>query len=117
MTLWDRRYRRQWQQARARKWPRVSGVFDEGEIITMMRGRSDSIAGYDVYLGYSYEANGEQTGLYTCFFPTEDAAIVVQQRQANQPVVADIAPGNPKKSRILDQDLRAFLPSEIRFAD
>jgi hypothetical protein len=117
LILWDRRYRRKWQQARARKWPKVSGLFDEGEIVTMRRGRSDTIAGYDVYLGYSYQANGEQTGLYTCFFSTEEAAQAVRERLGNRAVAVRVAPGNPRKSRVLDEDLSELLPSGIRFAD
>jgi hypothetical protein len=117
LTLWDRRYRRKWQQAKARKWPKVSGLFDEGEIVTMRRGRSDAIAGYDVYLGYSYQADGRQSGLYTCFFPTEEEAIAVQERLANRAVVVRVAPGNPKKSRVLDEDLSGFLPPTTRFVD
>jgi hypothetical protein len=117
LILWDRRYRRKWQQGRARKWPRVSGQFDEGEIVTMRRGRSDTIAGYDVYLGYSYQSVGEQTGLYTCFFPTEDAAKTALELLANRAVTVRVAPSNPRKSRVLDEDLRELLPSETRFAD
>ena len=117
LILWDRRYRRKWQQSKAREWPKVSGLFDEGEIVTMRRGRSDTIAGYDVYLGYSYQADGEQSGLYTCFFPTEEKAIVVRERLANRTVIVRVAPGNPKKSRVLDEDLSGLLPPTIRFAD
>jgi hypothetical protein len=117
LILWDRRYRRKWQQAKARKWPRISGLFDEGEIVTMRRGRSDTIAGYDVYLGYTYQAFGEQSGLYTCFFPTEEQAIAVQERLANRTVIVRVAPGNPKKSRVLDEDIGGLLPPAIRFAD
>jgi hypothetical protein len=115
--LWDRIYRRKWDQARARKWSIVPGVFDEGEIVTMMQGRSDSIAGYDIYMGYSYQAAGKQEGQYTCFFPTEEEAIAAKERLANQRVIVHVAPGKPTKSRILDEDLSAILPKGTHFVD
>ena len=61
--LWERRYRRSWQQFRARNWQRVAGKFDEGEIVTMRKGRSTAIAGYQVWLGYEYEGDEEEGGL------------------------------------------------------
>ena len=30
--LWDRRYRRRWQNYRSRNWKRIDGRFDEGEV-------------------------------------------------------------------------------------
>jgi hypothetical protein len=51
-VLWDRRYRRGWQNYRSRNWKRIDGRFDEGEVITMRKARSKSIAGYEVWLGY-----------------------------------------------------------------
>ena len=69
--LWDRRYRRAWQQFRARNWPQVAGKFDEGEIVTMRKGRSGVISGYQVWLGHDYEGDGEETALYTLPFSGE----------------------------------------------
>jgi hypothetical protein len=63
-VLWDRRYRRRWLNYRSRNWKRIEGLFDEGEVITMKKGRSQDIAGYEVWLGYDYEAEEEQVGVY-----------------------------------------------------
>jgi len=73
-VLWDRRYRRKWQNYRSRNWKRIEGRFDEGEIITMRKARSKTIAGYEVWLSYDYEAEGEQVGLYRLARKTKDEA-------------------------------------------
>src|SRR5260370_42334038 len=73
--LWDRRYRRAWQQFRARNWQAGAGQFDKGEIVTM-RNRSRAITGNQVWLGYAVDGGG--TGPYTlafsCEFPNAEEA-------------------------------------------
>jgi TonB family protein len=112
-VVWDRRYRRMWQQSRARHWQPVGGRFDEGEIVTMMKGRPKSIAGYQVWLGYDYEARGEQVGIYTLpfvgEFPSEAAAEECRKRIANQPITIRMSPRNPKRSCVLDEDVSPYI--------
>jgi hypothetical protein len=48
-VLWDRRYRRRWQNYQSRNWKRIDGRFDEGEVLAMRKARSTSIAGYEVW--------------------------------------------------------------------
>jgi hypothetical protein len=111
--LWERRYRRAWHQLRARNWRRVEGRFDEGEIVTMRKGRSGAIAGYQVWLGYDYEAHGEEAGLYTLpfsgEFPTEEQAQECRKLVADRNVTVRVSPRNPKRSRILDEDVRPLI--------
>jgi hypothetical protein len=111
--LWDRRYRRAWQQFRARNWPQVAGKFDEGEIVTMRKGRSHAITGYQVWLGYDYEVGGEETGLYTLpfsgEFPTEEEAEKRRRLVAHRSVIVRVSPRNPKHACILDDDVRPLI--------
>src|SRR6266404_3593176 len=76
LILWNRRYRREWQQFRAKDWPKVEGTFvsGEGEVVTMRRGSSKTIAGYEAWLYYEYQCDGEQDGIYTRFFSTKPEA-------------------------------------------
>src|SRR5580700_11192587 len=108
--LWDRRYRRAWQQFRARNWPQVSGKFDEGEIVTMRKGKSDVISGYQVWLGYDYEGDGEETEIYTLPFSgeyaTEEEAEASRKLLAHRRVTVRVSPRNSKHSCILDDDVR-----------
>jgi hypothetical protein len=71
LILWDRRYRRRWQQFRAEDWPQVEGIFvpGEGEVVTMRRGSSKADSVYEVWLYYEYQCYGEQDGIYTHFSP------------------------------------------------
>jgi hypothetical protein len=111
--LWDRRYRRAWQQFGARNWPQVPDKFDEGEIVTMRRGRSDIISGYQVWLGYDYEGDGEETKIYTLpfsgEFPTEEEAEMSRKLLARRGVMVRVSPRNPKRSCILDDDVRPLI--------
>lgn len=70
VVLWDRRYRREWQQFHTKNWPKVEGIFvsGEGEVVTMRKGSSKTIAGYEARLYYEYQYEGEQNGIYTRFF-------------------------------------------------
>jgi len=104
-SLWDRKYRRIWNQSRARGWPKVDGRFDDGEIVTMRKGRSKDIAGYQVWLGYEYEADGEHGGLYTLPTTTQANAEEELKRLANRMISVRVAPGTPKKSVVLDEDI------------
>jgi hypothetical protein len=111
--LWERRYRRSWQQFRARNWQRVAGKFDEGEIVTMRKGRSTAIAGYQVWLGYEYEGDEDEGGLYTLpfsgEFPTEEEAEECRKLVADRSVIVRVSPRNPKRSRILDEDVTPLI--------
>jgi hypothetical protein len=111
--LWDRRYRRAWQQFRARNWPQVASKFDEGEIVTMRKGRSDVISGYQVRLGYDYEGDAEETEIYTLpfsgEFPTEEEAEMNRKLLADRSVMVRVSPRNPKHSCILDDDVRPLI--------
>jgi hypothetical protein len=112
--LWIRRaYGRRWQQFRARSWRQIAGRFDDGEIVTMRKGRSGKIAGYQVWLGYDYVADGEQTGLYTLpfvgEFPTGEVAEECRKRAANRNVVVRVSPRNPKRSCVFDEDVRPLI--------
>jgi hypothetical protein len=112
--LWIRRgYGRRWQQFRARSWRQIASSFDDGEIVTMRKGRSSKIAGCQVWLGYDYLADGEQTGLYTLpfvgEFPTEDVAEKYRKRAANRNVVVRVSSRNPKHSCVFDEDVRLLI--------
>jgi len=113
LILWDRRYRRAWQQFRARNWQQVAGKFDEGEIVTMRKGRSGIISGYQVWLGYDYEGGGEEAELYTLpfygEFPTEEEAEKSRELVRHRRVMVRVSPWNPKHSRILDNDVRPLI--------
>jgi hypothetical protein len=76
LILWDRRYHRRGQQFRAEDWLQVEGIFvpGEGEVVTMRRGSSKAIAGYEAWLYYKCQCDGEQDLIYTHFFPTKAEA-------------------------------------------
>ena len=115
MVLWDRRYRRKWQQFRARNWRQVAGRLDEGEIVPMLKGRSSTISGYQIWFGYDYEAGGEQVGIYTLPFSgefrTQEEAEVFRKLAADQSVIVRVSPRNPKRSCILDEDVGPLIQS------
>jgi hypothetical protein len=111
LTLWDRCHR-SWQQSLARRWPKLEGKFDEGEIVTMKKGRSNTIAGYEVWLGYEYQAEGEQDGAYTRRFTTKEEAEAFLKLLADQTIFVRVARGNPKRSRVLDEDLSVLLKNQ-----
>jgi energy-coupling factor transporter transmembrane protein EcfT len=111
--VWTRRgYGRKCQQFRARSWGQIAGRFDDGEIVTMRKGRS-KIAGFQVWLGYEYQADGEQAGLYTLpfvgEFPSEEVAESYRKRAANREIVVRVAPRKPKRSCVLDEDVRLLI--------
>jgi hypothetical protein len=108
--LWDRRYRRGWQNYRSRNWKRIDGRFDEGEVITMRKTRSKSIAGYEVWLGYDYEAGGEEVGVFRLPRKSKDDADAALSTLAHQRIVVLVDPANPDHSFFSDDDLIALLP-------
>lgn len=109
-VLWDRRYRRKWRARRASSWPKVDGRFDEGEIVTMMRGRSKTVAGYEVWLGYEYEAEGEQAGVFRLPEARDRTeAERLLRLLANQRVPVRVCPGKPDKSRVIDEDIQFLI--------
>jgi hypothetical protein len=111
-VAWDRRYRRTWHNYRSRNWRRIEGLFDEGEVITMRKARSQTVAGYEVWLGYDYEAEGEQVGVYRLPRKTKDEAEAAPNKLANQRIVVRVSPRNSKRSFVSDEDLSALLPPE-----
>lgn len=116
--LWDRRYRRAWQQFRARNWQQVAGKFDKGEIVTMRKARSHAITGYQVWLGYDYKVDAEETGLYTLpfsgEFSTEEEAEKRRKLVAHSSVMVRVSPRNPRRSCILDDDVRPLIATASR---
>ena len=113
---WDRKFRRKFYAHQARTWQKVDGRFDEGEIITMRRARSNTIAGYEVLLGYEFEAEGQQAGVF--FTPeVRDMADAEEllRRLANQQIPVRVCPGKPQKSRVLDQDIE-FLTGGLKLS-
>jgi hypothetical protein len=115
MVLWDRRYGRKWQQFRARNWRQVTGKLDEGDIVPLLKGRSRTISGYQIWFGYDYEVDGEQVGIYTLpffsEFRTKEEAEVFRKLAADQSVIVRVSPRNPKRSCILDEDVRPLIES------
>ena len=112
--VWTRRgYGRKCQQFVARSWGQTPGRFDDGEIVPMRKGRSEKIAGYQVWLGYEYQAGGEQFGLYTLpfvgEFSSEEIAESYRKKVANQEIGVRVAPRKPKRSCVLDEDVRLLL--------
>ena len=118
VLLWHLRYRRMWQQYRAKDWEQVAGEFDEGDIVEMRAGRTGRgrVTGYQVWFGYYYEAEGEQGGLYTLpffgEFPKKDTAEQCRTRVANRTIIVRVSPRNPKRSCVLDKDVLPYLGKE-----
>jgi hypothetical protein len=124
-TLWDRRYKRKWQQARARNWPKIQGKFDEGEIITMRRARSETISGYVLWFAYEYHADGEQVGIYTLpfagEFPNEEDAEKYRRLLEEKHLPVRVSPGNPnvlacwmRTSSLFSESIRSDLIHKSR---
>ena len=106
IILWDRRYRRVWEQFRAEQWPPSEGHFSSGEVITMMTARSKQITEFEVRMYYQYEA-GRTTGkgIYKRLLPTREAAEAYVERLAKQRIQVRIANGRPSVSCVLDKDV------------
>ncbi len=113
LILWNRIYQRKWPQIWARKWPQVAGRFDEGEVITMRKGSSGDISGYQVWIGYEYVCQGEQGGLYTLPFSgeykTAEEAEECLKLVAKRNVMVRVSPNRPGRSAILDRDVAPLL--------
>ena len=79
----------------------------------MRKGRSGPISGYQVWVGYEYEADGDQIGIYTLpfsgEFPTKEAAEEFRKLVADQSVIVCVSPRNPKRSCVLDDDVRPLI--------
>lgn len=91
----------------------LTGKFDEGEVITMRKGRSEEISGYQVWFGYEYHLNGEQGGLYILpfrgEFETPEDAEECRKQLAERSVTVRVSPRNPERSGVLDQDVKPML--------
>ena len=74
----------------------------------MRKGRSKTIAGYEVWLGYEYRAGGD----YSLPFRTKDEADAALRLLAIKTTVARAAPGQPKRSLVSDE----VCPSSYRRA-
>jgi len=107
LILWDRRYRREWQQFRAKDWPKVEGIFvsGEGEIVTMSKGSSGKVAGYEAWLYYEYHCDGEQNGIYRRLFDTKPEAEAFLKRLDGQKIPVRVKQRKLSKSYILDRDV------------
>lgn len=108
-TLWDRHYRRVWQDWRSRTWMRIEGQFDEGEVVVMRKARSQAIAGYQVWLSYEYKADGDQAGVYTLPCKTENEAEEALKRLSNRRIVVRVSPRKANRSHVSDEDISQFL--------
>jgi hypothetical protein len=113
--LWNNDYRRRWTQHRAREWQSVSGKFDEGAIVPRMGGRSG--VGYEVRLGYDYRADGEQVGIcklpFYGVFSNEKGAEGCRQLVTNRNIAVHVSPRDPKRSAVLDEDVKLLLPRQV----
>lgn len=82
----------------------------------MQKAGPGKIAGYQVWLGHDYLADGEQTGLYALpfvgEFPTEEVAETHRKRAANRNVVVRVSPRNPKHSCVFDEDVRLLIDEQ-----
>jgi hypothetical protein len=109
--FWNCTGSRKYEQWRAQNWPVASGKFNEGEIITMLKGRSKDIAGYVVRIDYCYVSGQSYDGVYfTKEFPTHEAAEEYLNRLENQSISVRISPNKSHQSQILDSDLVGLLP-------
>jgi Protein of unknown function (DUF3592) len=113
LILWNRRYQREWQQFRAKDWPKVEGTFvsGEGEVVTMRRGSSKTIAGYEARLYYEYQCDGEQHGIYARFFSTRPDAEEFLRLLDGQKIAVRVKQRKPSKSYILDRDVELLTGS------
>ena len=105
--LWNRRYRRKWHQFRAQDWPKVEGIFvsGEGEVVTMRRGSSNKIAGYEAQLYYEYQCDGERGGIYTRSFSTSPEAETFLKLLEGKKIPVRVKQQKPSRSYILDRDV------------
>ena len=71
------------------------------------------MAGYRVWMGYDYQADGEQVGLYTLpfygDFASEEIAEEYRRRVANRDIIVRYQRSKPRRSCILDQDVRFLI--------
>lgn len=113
VILWQRRYRRVWEQTRAQNWPQGEGRFFSGEVVPLLTGRSQRVAAFEIQMRYQYEAGRTLTGTYKRVFPTKEAAEAFIKRLDGQRVSVRIANGRPSLSCVLDKDVDGWfrLPS------
>lgn len=113
LIYWNRFGQRRYQQSRARNWTPITAKFDEGEVLTMRTARSQRVTGYQVWFGYEYYSDGEQGGVYTLpfrgEFATPEEAEECRKLLAEQTVTVRVSPRNPKRSGVLDEDVKPIL--------
>ena len=107
LNLWNRRYRREWQQFRAKDWPIVEGIIvsGEGEIVTMTKGSSNKIAGYEAQVYCEYQCDGEHGGIYTRFFSTAPEAEAFVKLLEGKKIPVRVKQQKASRSYILDRDV------------
>ena len=103
--LWDRRYRRVWQQYRAEKWSQSDGHFSSGEVIMMKTARTKRVAGFEVWMHYQYNAGKGKTmtGIYRRPLSTREAAEAYVNRLAQQRIPVRRSDATPSDSCVLDR--------------
>jgi hypothetical protein len=96
-VLWDRRYRPKWHPFRARNWLQAEGQFlpGSGELVTMRKGRSRDIAGFEVWLDYGYQSGDKLEGTNRRFFRTKSEAQALIARLEGQRILVTYRPENP----------------------
>ena len=107
LIVWENRYKRKWQQFRARNWPTADGVFvpGEGEVGNMMWGSSKRIAGYESRLYYEYRCDGAQYGIYRRFFSRKPDAEAFVKLLDGRRIPVRVKRKKPQKSYVLDRDV------------
>jgi hypothetical protein len=113
VIYWARFGQRRIQQWRVRNWTPVNGKFDEGKVITMRRGASGDISGYQVWFGYEYHLPDEEGGLYILpfrgEFETPEEAEDWRKLLAVRTVTVRVSPRNPRRSGVSDEDVKPML--------
>lgn len=114
VVLWNRGYWYAWRQFRARQWPQVQGRFSSGKVVALMKGRTNSIAGYQLWLHYEYRAGKglSGNGLYKRTFDRREDAEAWLNRIKGQKFPVRMARNQPSVSCLLEQDL-AFLANPL----
>jgi hypothetical protein len=113
VILWNRRYRRVWEQYRGGRWPKAVGRFSSGEVITMLTARTQQPAGYEVWMEYEYKAGQQMEGLYKRPVSTREAGEAYIKRLVNQSIPVRVAPRRPSTSCVLDHDVDALINGGI----
>jgi hypothetical protein len=76
----------------------------------MRKGRSETIAGYEVWMGYEYQVEGEQGGVY-CYpeVASRDDAEATLKLFAHKNIAVRVNPNKPNRSYVLGNDVEQLL--------